>query len=397
MDRFAFLIQTPFSSRDYKRFGVDLLLKRGVKVDILDLTKAINPGYCASYQVNGASDYKGVHKIGSAQDLDRYVQAHPGTMFIDFIGGRAKTYFVYQIFKKFGSVYAVFAANPLPGFAGKHKKRPSAILDKLPGILKVQKYKEKAFYYLFLIADRLGLVQKPAYILAGGFSPVNCVPSKNRDTKTIYAHTLDYDIYLDQIKKGPAEKSRDYAVFLDEFFPLHPDFLVQGDENNPYKQDAAGYFSQMRDIFGKIENELKVPVVIAAHPRAKYDGAKYGYGDRTIVEGRTCELAAGAKYVLLHSSTSINFPVLFKKPMVFIMAPGIKGSYYESQISGMAGMFGVIPYTGEPGLGLEETMARPSGSYGVYKESYIKTEGSEEKYFWDIIADKILGEIKENN
>ena len=47
------------------------------------------------------------------------------------------------------------------------------------------------------------------------------------------------------------------------------------------------------------------------------------FGDRDVIKGKTIELVANSSMVLAHSSTSINFAVLFNKPIMIIKTLGI--------------------------------------------------------------------------
>ncbi len=44
-----FLMQTPLTHRDYKRFGAGHLKSRGFDVGCLDITKVLNPKYIENY------------------------------------------------------------------------------------------------------------------------------------------------------------------------------------------------------------------------------------------------------------------------------------------------------------------------------------------------------------
>ncbi len=388
MNTFAFIIQTPFTNRDYKRFGVDLLLNRGISVDVLDLTKLINPKYLDLYKVEDKSLYKNIYQISSVEQFESYVKNNSEVIYINFIHGNPKTYFVYRIYKKYNSVYASFTANALPAFT-KIIKEPK--LKKISKIFNFQILKEIISSRLFKLADKLEIIQKPAFVLAGGDAKTNYLPTPTKKSKIIYAHTLDYDLYLEYLRKNNSkDSSPKYAVFLDEYLPLHPDFIVIGDRFKPYKNNPELYFNEMRYIFDAIEKEIKMPIVIAAHPRAKYKDTDKFYGEREIVNGRTIELVAGSNIVLLHCSTSINFSVLFKKPMVFILPKGLKGGFYDDQISGFSRLFGVNPYSGNNSPEISNYIARFGKAYEEYKQKYIKTKNSPDKYFWEIVSDEII-------
>ena len=119
----------------------------------------------------------------------------------------------------------------------------------------------------------------------------------------------DYEKYFENrssIKGG-------YAVFLDIYYPLHPDLLYM---RGMKAVSPLSYQESLRTFFDKVEDKYGIPVVIAAHPKAKYVGSEFG--DRKIVQGETSSLVKDANMVLLHTSNSVSYSILYDKPMALI-------------------------------------------------------------------------------
>ena len=119
----------------------------------------------------------------------------------------------------------------------------------------------------------------------------------------------DYEKYFENqlsIKGG-------YAVFLDIYYPLHPDLLYM---MGMKAVSPLSYQESLRTFFDKVEDKYGIPVVIAAHPKAKYVGSEFG--DRKIVQGETDSLVKDANMVLLHTSNSVSYCILYDKPMALI-------------------------------------------------------------------------------
>ncbi len=104
-----------------------------------------------------------------------------------------------------------------------------------------------------------------------------------------------------------------YVVFVDQFYPLHPDF-----KRNYIGQlgDAETYYSELNDFFAKIERDLGYEVVIAAHPKATYDDKTFN--SRKIIKYKTSELVKYSEGVLMQTSLSISFVMIFDKPVMYI-------------------------------------------------------------------------------
>lgn len=126
----------------------------------------------------------------------------------------------------------------------------------------------------------------------------------------------DWDLYL---KTSGKPRSSDlptvpYAVFLDEFFPLHPDAkLILGEDLSQYAND---YYKTLRDFFAWYEQATGQHVIIAAHPKSDYPDKVFG--GRKIMKYRSIELVQHAEAVFLHGSASVSFAVMYNKPTLFI-------------------------------------------------------------------------------
>jgi hypothetical protein len=212
------------------------------------------------------------------------------------------------------------------------------------------------------------------------------MPLINNETEVVWIHTLDYDIYLDN--KESVQDETKMAVFLDEYFPFHPDFIHSG-TNTPVTPEE--YYPLLCKFFDYVEEDLGLKVVIAAHPRSHYDKFPDFFQGRKVIQGKTIELVKDSKLVILHCSTSMNFSVLYKKPMIFITMDGLEKSIYGGYISKFASYLRKtsINISKNSGIDLEREFFVYKEGYAKYKHDFIKMEGTEEKPFWEVVAKKI--------
>lgn len=135
--------------------------------------------------------------------------------------------------------------------------------------------------------------------------------SSSKVIDKIDIHHPDYELH----KKSELlyAKKEDVIVFLDVFFPLHPDLLYMV---KVQKVSAENYRRSLNRFFDLIEDKYKLPVVIAAHPKADYTGGEFG--NRKIIKGETVRLVRESAFVLLHSSNSVAFAILNDKPFELI-------------------------------------------------------------------------------
>ncbi|MEW6679865.1 MAG: hypothetical protein AB1297_02430, partial [bacterium] len=296
----CFYINTPLEKRDYKRFGVELLLSRGFNVMFLDITRVFHPDYLANYRPSDLSDYQNVSVAENKDDISDFLQSHKKHFGIDLIGAQKNNIFLYKLLKQLNIQYASFCGNSIPVVRNIDK------FLRIIGYVKRNGFKgiyNKVINKLSALTIDFSDLQPPRYILAGGRKFISKRPAPSKNTRIIWAHTLDYDLYLNlkQNKKQNSTKSESYCVFLDEYFPFHPDFLLQG--LSVPVIDPVYYYRLLNKFFDYIEKYFEVPVIIAAHPRSQYDAHPDYFRGRKIIKGNTIELVAQSKFVLAHSST----------------------------------------------------------------------------------------------
>lgn len=123
----------------------------------------------------------------------------------------------------------------------------------------------------------------------------------------------DYEEYLKLEQNSNKLISSPYILFIDTYFPLHPDL--------PYfyyfkNVDSEKYLASMNHFFDMVENIFKMPVVIGLHPKSKYTGSDFG--GRDTYKYKTHTLIKYSDLVLTHGSASTSLAVVYNKPTLFI-------------------------------------------------------------------------------
>ena len=391
----CFFMQTPLTKRDHERFGIEILKSRGFKVTFLDMTRILNPAYVKKYQPPDPSDYEGIVAINTWRDLSKYLKENDIYLGVDLICSGEKNIFMYSALKKYNVRYASVHVNRTPDSpTGKDGKRAGfgEKLKKIRGYLRDPDIAKKAKE----IMERLRLslyasnIHKPAVILKGGRVESFRYPGAAKDAQVIHAHTLDYDLYLKHRLHDPGAVPKNaHIVFLDEYNPFHPDMITDGAAGLWLEPEA--YYGGLIRFFSYMEEKTGLPVKIAAHPRSRYDLHPDYFKGRDVILGKTIELVFGARAVLAHASTSINFAVLYKKPVIFLTSDGIRKTSYASSIENFARQFNKKPINVDEDLeiNLEGELRIDNSAYDRYRSDYIKSPGSPEKLFWEIVADSI--------
>jgi hypothetical protein len=386
-----YFVESPFDQRDHDRFGVDILKKNGFDVEIWDFTPILRPNVYDNLK-NAYPPYNAKQRLFTKKEqvFSAINEISESDLVIFILGYGVTSYFLYRAISKKDIDYCVFAANAIPASLTGNAYSRLHIIDKIKKVTPA-----KFIGYLYRLLSQVLLrniirIKPPRYILAGGEKSllVGNWPRSNK-SEVIWLHTLDYDIYLAE-ESSNVPVGRSYAVFLDEYLPFHPDYFYM--KTKPYSTPDE-YYPNLCEYFTFLEKELDIDVVIAAHPRANYNKHPDYFGGRKVLMGKTASLVKNARFVIAHSSTAINYAVLFKKTIIFITTDTLQRSPHGHHIATAAAQFGVKPinidsinssdYVNAYNIRIDEN------AYSIYKNNYIKKNGSLEKLFWQIFIDRI--------
>ena len=104
----------------------------------------------------------------------------------------------------------------------------------------------------------------------------------------------------------------DYIVFLDEYYPFHPDDDLWGTKSYP----SDLYYASLNKTLDLIERHYGLEVVVAAHPKALLYKEKNYFNGRKVIFNATGSLVKFAKMAITHDSTSMSFAVMNRIPII---------------------------------------------------------------------------------
>lgn len=380
INRIIFIIWTPFSQRDYNRFGVDLLRKNGFDVGIFDFTPFLNPDGFAECTPSDRIEFNNLCIFHSKKEAVRAINQLTKQCFvISLIPYHYKTYSIYRAISRKGIPYsATFNINALP-LPPLNKRGPDILHNVKSGNF-------LNFLYSKVPLQLLG-VRSETLFVAGGMKSVRDNPLKTDATKVVWTHALDYDLFLDEKMTNTKPIGCEYAVFLDEYAPFHPDYVHL--KQAPYVS-PDGYFNALNRFFDNLEKK-NIEVIVAAHPRSQYEKHAPYFGDRQVIKSKTIKLVRDAAFVVLHASTAINYAVLFDKPVVFITTNALMASLEGPWIDAMASELGKRVHNLDESVAIDMDSERFVNKeiYRTYKNNYIKRDGTPELPFWQIVADEL--------
>lgn len=385
--KIVFFTHSPFCKRDYDRFGIDLLKQNGFAVEVWEFTPFMYPRVFAEYQAPDPIAFKQHRLFMTKKEALSAIAALPKDCYIIVLFGYYLASFsIYRAIAKNNLRYALITALAIP--ASRQASHLSVI--KKMTLLKIINRLSRLFNPEILIERTpfpcLGI--KPAqWNLAGGEKSAKAYKYPfDGTTKTLWLHTFDYDLYLQE--KGRPCAEEDIAIFLDENLPFHPDYIHLG---VAAPVSANEYYPLLCRFFDKIEKELGLKVVIAAHPRSHYEKGPDYFNGRSVIRGKTVNLIKKAKLVIMHSSTSVNYAILFKKPLIFLTSDKIGRTADGARISAMSALLAKTPINLDQikAGNLHNELCIDEKAYANYKNDFIKREGSADLPFWQLFADQI--------
>lgn len=287
----------PYTARRGRIFYLDTLMADGFEVEVWDLSSYFYP--TLNLYKSEDSDY--VYRLSS---WPRIVDQLAGTdvlrtLFVVEVPNHWKHRKLFRLLKEkrcYTIRISLYEASNLPA---------------LP-LLKRWKYWEarSIMRYMRIVG---GSVLYKMYRYWYHIKPYDlCLTSREGFPDTRRINQTDYETYQ-KIKDCSPLISEPYVVFIDQYFPLHPDFAIY------YYKKLTGekqYQQCLNVFFQKIEQKYKVKVVIAAHPKSDYD--LFTFQGRKIIKYRSPELIKYARFIIMHTSLAISFVFLFNKPVIFI-------------------------------------------------------------------------------
>jgi hypothetical protein len=393
MSKVVYLTEQPLDDWNYDRFGIQTWINRGWEVEVWDVTPLLHPRV---WQLHGElggklKAFSGYFPIESNSQLEhRYSGAGKVDYFIDFAGDTYTSLRIKKRLVKTGAIRVICAIGSIPVPGGTQR---SGVIRKLSKAFAVGPIKSLELFTNALMFKVIAPSIRAGLTVVSGESSIPSVGG-GHDQRIIKAHNLDYDIYM-AIKKSSDRSAGEYAVFVDQDYCFHPEYIYQ---DAPAKVTPEKYFPAMCKGLRKISHALRLGLRIAAHPRGRYQQSLPDYFEGIPIEfGRTAELIANCRLVVCHDSTAIQFAVLFGKPVIFVTTDELNSVFFDSSFKSES-IVSFASALGKSVINLDrdldavnwkKELSVDSKKYAEYKNRYIKIDGSPEIPHWDIVITHI--------
>ncbi|OGX34858.1 MAG: hypothetical protein A3I43_03550 [Omnitrophica WOR_2 bacterium RIFCSPLOWO2_02_FULL_50_19] len=376
-----YIIETRFNKRDYDRFGIEILKKNGFEVEVWDFTPFL-----------GSHEYRRIEPPDPIK-WDKLILFEEEKKALDALLGLDPSAYIVSLVpytKRSFNLYKAIARKKTPycvqGFALPRSTTDTEIFKS-----RVKKFTFKKLARKIVETNPLRYLSvTPADIILTAGEKFNTVGSLvNRKSEVLWAHNFDYDAYL-SIRDLHGASDPKVGVFLDEYFPYHPDFVNVGVK---WTMTHDEYYPLLCRFFDYLERKSGVKIIIAAHPRSHYEKHGDCFNGRKVIRGKTAQLVKESGFVLIHHSTAINYAVLFNKPIIFMTTNKLDGAFIEDpSVAWLAKYFGKKAHNLDEPIDIDfnEEMKINARAYKNYKNDYIKKEGSPELPSWQILAERLL-------
>ena len=166
--------------------------------------------------------------------------------------------------------------------------------------------------------DRIIYRNDKEYLLKKSLPSIGYKYTFKADCKKGSFHRInhpDFETYLN-IKDGDKILSNKFIVYIDDYYPHHPEFIKEFLPEE-IQTVATDFYNSMNNYFDSIEKKYNCPVVVAAHPYANYDSFN-PFQNRLVLKFKTAELVRDSFGVLIHGSNAFSYVVLFQKPVALL-------------------------------------------------------------------------------
>lgn len=382
-DEICVLVQRPVIDRDVSRHGISSLMEAGYRITVLDLANLVFP------KLRHARDHYNTYEFAlRVVESIEQLQAETATLrraalALVYVGTGNLTWENLRIFRwlsKAGVPYVISYTNPVPlvpatrgnslrslSFRLTQGRLSSSALAQLP---------------LSCVGVRSAAVQ-----ICGGRESQLRFRLVGPDTRRIFAHAWDYELF--RSIRGSTGAIENIATYLDTYLGFHDDEVAEG-SRMPVTPEH--FYPLLRRLFDRIERELGLRVVVAAHPRANYHDKPGLYGDREIISGATHSSVARSRLVIGCHSTSVNFAVLSRCPVLLVTTREItRHQRTWTAIRTLASQLRLTPVSiDDPdSVSLDGSRQVHDAAYDAFSAAFIKDGASPDAPFWTIVQERL--------
>ena len=304
------ITQSKFTLRDYERFGVKFLAANGFEISVFDFSPMLREtAYVNSLQPGELVDFPRLFRIFEISQFEACLvqQGLINGYALCFMELLRREIPVFRSLSKFRIKYCHFIIGVLPGIQPSLRR----IVSRINYLFKVH------------VIYRGEIEAADAVFCAGKKARQQLGFKKGSETLIMDVGSFDYNTFLNRLpelqREDEGEASFVYPdiVFVDQFFPHHPDF-----GGKPIIE-ATKYYSLLNRYLEELSRQLRLTIGIAAHPRSDYRENPFAF---PLYRNETIQMIYPAKAVVGHFSTAFGYAMLLNKPIVQLSFKEMSGT-----------------------------------------------------------------------
>ncbi len=386
-----FITIYPFNEDYAKKYGFDILEKRGIHVVIFNVFNILFPksveDLCEYSKLSPVSGKEQI-RIKSKKELEDRLSAIKGRRIVALV--------VYpyvkllRILHRANIDYIRFYLSSTPKIV---KKTPTIFNRILVAIILLLK-RPKQFIsthpnLLIRFVPYSSLKIRHPKLVFIGADILSCEHPTYK-TRVEFTHTFDYDRYLRNLNKPKPMNIPDYEYYV--HLSNHPwgvhDSILLNTETVITKEEYAQKINSFHDF---IEKETGKRIIISAYPKAAED--ENIYNGRPFLHVDTEQLVKYSSGVICHFTGAINFAVIHNKPICITSIGKLDNdplfSYYVQAYA--TALHSEIHY-----IDTEENMrgmlhggmfCYDADVYRAFREKFLRSSEDDGRPIWDMVAD----------
>lgn len=394
IDKIVFIAYIPLTEKIYYDFFFPTFFELGKELLWCDISGIFHYKGNRSFQ----SDYVQRKVVSTYKELNRFLNAETTlhTLFFPLVTANGNSIRLYRTLTKNRCNVASFCMDMVPTFSFHEKMSKLSQFSYLLKSIKTNEGRKRMLEFV----NNIVLKQMKDFDIIKGVDVIFRAGLRGSDAIGIVGEKEIERAYVVDINSPTYETARralmkpyktldSYILFIDQYYPLHPDGYAIGLP----PLSAERYYKGLNSYFDRMEEKYGVPIIIAAHPKAdRYKTEDY-FNGREIIFGQSAELSVNALFILTHTSTAIAYAIALGKRLHLLTFEELeeKRVYTHDYIKSLAKVVGCNYQKFDDNSAINVIDEINQECYYHYKMNYLTSPETEYLHSTDIIKNAFAG------
>lgn len=380
-----FSVESPFSERDWVRFGIDEL-SRHFRVIIVDFSPISRPSLATSRERDRMVS-EIILQIADVDEIGVIFSAIKPAVLLNNVGVGSIRYRLFDLANKSNTITAEFQLGAIPSSSHHSSLTETALqrlrqlpsLANLPRALLQKRMNQRWSNCLPDIFFRGGLQARGRHPLLG--------------VSIVDVHSLDYETSI-RFAANSRRSNRLRIVYLDQDIGYHSDVPGLG-LRHPVTPEH--FYPRINHYFDWLEQEHDCRVVVSPHPRTTTAHTERRFPRKYVSTEVTAFEISQCSAVMGHVSTSFSFAVISRIPATILTSSEIRRSWYAPYTERFASeLLAPLVNLDEPTSWVSPAITLTQDqhdAYDLYELNYLKSYSGPARDLWTMIGDELLQRV----